>query len=76
MLAVRFGGPIIPCYIHGSNRLMDCFLGRERMSVTYGKPIEPHEYMDLPPGKESFEVIAKMAMERIGELRDTIQKLK
>ncbi len=75
MLALRYGGPIIPCYIHGSNRLMDCFLGRAKMSVTYGKPIEPSEYMDLPPGKESFEKIAQMAMERIGELRDAFKSL-
>ncbi len=38
------GCPIVPGYLHGANKLKDCFLGRERMSMRYGEPF-PAEWV-------------------------------
>jgi len=71
MLAQRATCPIVPAYISGSNRLMDCFLGRRRLTVMYGKPIESSWVMDMPANKDSWQVIASEVMARIGSLRQS-----
>ncbi len=70
LLAVRAKCPIVPGYVHGSNRLKDCLWGRTRMRITYGEPFPADWASSFPPEKESYEEIARLVMARIGEIRD------
>jgi 1-acyl-sn-glycerol-3-phosphate acyltransferase len=72
ILASRVRCPIVVGYVHGSNRLRDCLLGRTRMSVTYGPPIDPSEYADYPATKEGYMRIASDVMVRIGQLKERV----
>jgi len=76
MIALRAGCPIVVAYLHGSNRLRDCFMGRDRLSVTYGRPIEPERFASLTPEKESYKTVARMVMEEIGKIKEQVQALK
>ena len=69
MVATRARVPIVPAYIHGSNRLKDCFLGRERMTITYGKPISAEEVAAFESNKQGYQALAEAVMERIAALK-------
>lgn len=60
---------IVPCYIHGSNRLKDVFLGRDKMSVRYGPPIPQKWVKSIPKDKGGYQRIADEIMKRIASLK-------
>lgn len=69
MIAKRGKCGIIPAYIHGFNKLKDCFFGKEKMGIIYGKEI-PYEWIDAQPkGKEGYEIIAQRVMSEIRALK-------
>jgi len=74
MLAMRACCPIVPCYIHGTNDLSSCLKKASPMQIAYGKSIKPEEFADLQPGKESYVQIASAVMDRIGQLRDKVER--
>lgn len=69
MVATRARCPIVPAYIHGSNNLKACFFGRDRMSITYGKPIPAEEVARFGTDREGYQALAEAVMERIGALK-------
>jgi len=71
MVAVRARCPIVPTYIHGSNNLGACLLGRERLSITYGEPLPADWVASFEAGKESYTEIARVVMEHIAGLSNT-----
>lgn len=71
MIALRAGCPIIPGYIHGSNRLRDCLLGRARMSITYGPPLVASELLAFESNKVGYLALAQLVMDRIQDLKDS-----
>lgn len=71
MVAVRARCPIVPAYIHGSNHLGACLLGRERLSITYGEPLPADWVASFEATKESYTEIARVVMERIAGLSGT-----
>jgi 1-acyl-sn-glycerol-3-phosphate acyltransferase len=74
MIAVRAGCPIVPVYIDGSNRLLDCFLGRHRLRITYGQPLSAEWVTSFEATKESYVEIAETVMERLESLKKEHQK--
>jgi 1-acyl-sn-glycerol-3-phosphate acyltransferase len=76
MIALRAGCPIVVAYLHGSNRLMDCFMGRDRLSVTFGKTINPERFASLTQEKESYKTVARMVMAEIEKIKERVQALK
>jgi 1-acyl-sn-glycerol-3-phosphate acyltransferase len=70
MLAFQARCPIVPCYVHGTNRLKACFWGQDRMRVAYGSPLDPTWLDSFPHDKEGYQQIAESIMQKIGELRD------
>lgn len=72
MIAQRARCPIVPVYLHGSNRLKDCFRGRTRMSVTFGKPIPVAWLETLPKGKEGYRRVSEEAMRRIAAIKSEV----
>lgn len=69
MIAKQLNCPIIPAYIHGSNKLGACFLNREKLSMRYGKPLEPGWADQFQENKEGYSAIAHEVMERIKTLQ-------
>jgi 1-acyl-sn-glycerol-3-phosphate acyltransferase len=76
MMARRAGCPIVPGYIHGSNRLKDCFLGRTGMSVSFGEPITTEWIMAHPADREGYRSISQEVMNRIDLLKNAAETLK
>ncbi|MFH2036662.1 MAG: lysophospholipid acyltransferase family protein, partial [Candidatus Zixiibacteriota bacterium] len=54
MLARKAMVPIVPAYIHGSNKLKDCFWGREKMGLIYGAPITEEEIEKFDDSREGY----------------------
>jgi len=71
MIAIRAGCPVVPGYVQGSNRLRDCFLGRQRLSINYGPPLALAEVAAFPPHKEGYIALSQAIMDRIRELKET-----
>lgn len=69
MLAVAGKCPVVPAYIHGSNRLWDCLWRRQRLSITFGEPFSAEWVASHAAQKESYVAIAQAVMGRIGELK-------
>ena len=76
IIAARAGCPIVPTYIHGSNKLRECLWGRDKMSITYGEPLTAEWVLSLGTGKEAYKQIAAKVMERIAELRYQVTGVK
>lgn len=72
LIARRSPCPIVPAYVHGSNRLADCFLGKTRMSITFGEPISPEWSAAQEDGKAGYLAIAARVMGEIASLSSAI----
>ena len=70
LLAIQAKCPIVPGYVHASNRLTDCFLGRDRLRISYGEPLSAEWVASFSSGKEGYEAIASAVMERIRQLKE------
>lgn len=69
MVASKAGCPVIPTYLHGPNKLKDCFLRRERMAVIYGEPLTGEWISSCGADKEGYSKIVSTIMDRIGTLK-------
>ncbi len=76
IIASRAACPIVPTYIHGSNKLSDCFRRRDRMSITYGEPLSAEWVAAQPSDKAGYYSIAHTVMERITQLRSQVTGVK
>jgi 1-acyl-sn-glycerol-3-phosphate acyltransferase len=76
VIATLTGCAIVPTYIHGTNRLKDCFLRRDRMSITYGEPIEAEWVQSQPKSREGYQAIADTVMARIAQLKAQVSDIK
>ena len=72
LLAVRAKCPIVPGYVHGANKLKDCFLGRERLVVVFGEPLSAEWVASFPDNKEGYIRLSAAVMERIGDLKQSV----
>ena len=70
MIAVTSEAPVVPVYIHGANRLKDCFLGKEKLAIIYGEPIPRGEIEKFGREKEGYYGLAEEILRRIGELKE------
>ena len=72
MIARQAEVAIVPAYIHGANQLWNCFIGRTRLSVSYGEPISA-EWVKLQElTKEGYLAIADEIMGRIRKLKQEL----
>jgi 1-acyl-sn-glycerol-3-phosphate acyltransferase len=76
IIARGAGCPVVPAYIHGSNKLSDCFRRRERMSITYGEPLSAEWIVSQEEGKSGYFAIASAVMDRIARLRSQVTGVK
>jgi len=76
IIASEAGVPIVPAYIHGSDRLPDCLLGRDRLGIYYGKPIEPETIRSFTAEKEGYLALAEYVMDQIKGIKSSVIPLK
>lgn len=72
IMATRAECPIVPCYIHGTNKLRDCIRGREKMSISYGEPLTAEWIKSLGDSKDAYLTIAQTVMARITDLKSVV----
>lgn len=72
MIARQAGVPVVPAYIHGADRLRQCFLGRDRLRVTYGEPLPAAWVKSFEPVKESYLTISEEIMRRVSLLKELV----
>lgn len=61
--------PIVPCFIHNSDKFSQCLMRRRRLLISYGEPISAEWIGALEDSKESWIKIAQEVMRRIKELK-------
>jgi len=69
MLARNATVPVVPAYIHGTNKLRACFWGKERMAVVFGAPIDSVRVAEFSKDKDGYRALAGAVMERIKDLK-------
>lgn len=69
MLAIRAQCPVVPAYVHGADKLTDCLLFRDRLSITFGEPFGKIWVRGFPETKEGYENLSREVMGRIAELK-------
>jgi 1-acyl-sn-glycerol-3-phosphate acyltransferase len=69
MIARKSEVPIVPVYMTGSNRLRDCFWGREKLCVIYGKAIDSETVQAYDTGKEGYLRLSEDIMSRIKSIK-------
>ena len=73
-LALHSGVAVVPMYVSGTNRLWRCLLRRERLTVSYGRPIRTAPGTALEFGNpESARALSEMVMEGIRALEDELE---
>ena len=69
LVAMAAGCSIIPTYLHGFDKLWDCLLGRDRLRIRYGEPIEVSGFSNE---KSSYVAIAQQVMARIRAMSEDV----
>ncbi len=69
LLAMRAQCVIVPGYVHGANRLKDCFLGREKLRVVFGEPFSLSWVNSFPDNKEGYIRLTQSVMDRVLDLK-------
>lgn len=72
-IALKAGVPVVPIYVEGTFDAWPRhakFIHPKKITVTYGKPIQPEELAALGSGREAYDLAAKLIMNRITALKD------
>ena len=69
MIAMQAKCPVVPTYLHGFNKLKDCFWGRQKMSISFGEPIPPEYFEKFSSDKESYHQISQEVMSKVADLK-------
>ncbi|UCD65159.1 MAG: 1-acyl-sn-glycerol-3-phosphate acyltransferase [Candidatus Zixiibacteriota bacterium] len=72
MIATRAKVPVVPGYIHGSNRLMDCFLGRQKLAIYFDKPIPVSKIAEFGEDRQSYNELVTFVMNRIKAIKERV----
>ena len=74
MIAKQTHCPIVPCYVHGTNKLSKCAWGRQRLGITFDKPLSIEWIASFPEDKDGYLLIAQEVMKRIALLKESTLK--
>ncbi|MEW5794889.1 MAG: lysophospholipid acyltransferase family protein [Candidatus Zixiibacteriota bacterium] len=67
--------PIVPAYLHGTNRLMDCLRRRTRMAIAYGAPLSAEWVKSFSQDKAGYKALSEAVMQQITILREQVKSL-
>jgi len=72
-LISKAGVPVVPAYVAGTYDVLPKgakHVNKGKVSITYGKPINPSELSDLDSSRESYEEIGRRVMSAIAGLKE------
>ncbi|UCG60288.1 MAG: 1-acyl-sn-glycerol-3-phosphate acyltransferase [Candidatus Zixiibacteriota bacterium] len=72
IIASQAGVPIVPGYVHGSDRYGSCLVGRTKLSIHFGEPITVNTIASYPKDKTGYYRIAQLVMDRIKGICDRV----
>ncbi|MCK5126327.1 MAG: 1-acyl-sn-glycerol-3-phosphate acyltransferase [candidate division Zixibacteria bacterium] len=72
LIAYKGKAPIVPAFAHRTHQWSKSLFWRNRMSVTFGKPITVEEILAYEDGKEGYRALSEEVMRRIKELKDKV----
>jgi 1-acyl-sn-glycerol-3-phosphate acyltransferase len=72
LIASQVACPIVPCYVHGANRLKDCLWRRDRLSITYGEVLSVEWVRSFPDSKEGYLALSQAVMARIASIKESV----
>jgi len=72
MIARKALVPVVPAYIHGSDKLSDVFWGREKMRVIFGEPLDKSEIIRYDDAKLGYRELTEEIMRRIKALKEEL----
>lgn len=64
--------PIVPAFIVNTNRLRSCLFRKNRVCISFGKPLSANWVMSFGGGKEDYLTISNTVLEKIKELKDNL----
>ena len=70
MIALNNKVPVIPAYINGANDLLGSFIGRNRLGVIFGPPMNQSELGAYAKDKDGYRKFAEDSMGRIRMLKE------
>jgi len=62
--------PVVPAYIHGSDKMSEVFRGKEKMAVIYGEMLDKKEISRYDDSKLGYRELAEEIMRRIKGLKE------
>jgi len=62
--------PVVPAYLHGTDKLSEVFLGKEKMAVIYGEVLDKSAISRYDDNKLGYRELAEEIMRRIKGLKD------
>jgi 1-acyl-sn-glycerol-3-phosphate acyltransferase len=74
MIACETGVPIVPTFIYNSSGFWDCFFRKRRLIIAFDTPIGKEWIARLPQTKEGYRTIVQETMNRIGGLKERVEK--
>jgi len=64
--------PIVPAFILNTNKLKSCFFRKNRVHISFGKPLSANWVKSFEKKKEDYLAISNTVLEKISELRDNL----
>jgi len=61
--------PVVPAYINGTDDLSACFMGREKLGVIFGEPIDTEKIASYSMDKQGYRQLADDILARIKDLQ-------
>lgn len=77
LLAVNADVPIVPCYVHGTNRPRRWLFRLEKLYVRFGSARSWRDFAgagDMSPGRDLYRRVGSGVMSAIAELREQLMK--
>ncbi len=72
LIARNAGCPIVPAYICNTNNLKSCIFRKNRVHISFGKPLSANWVMSFGENKEDYLAISTAVLEQISELKDNL----
>ena len=69
-IALETSVPIVPVYLENSRPLWKALLGRNRLTVSFGQPLESQWLQNFPKNKAGYRQVAQELMDRIKKLKE------
>ncbi|MFH1700398.1 MAG: lysophospholipid acyltransferase family protein [Candidatus Zixiibacteriota bacterium] len=70
LIARKAEVPILPLFARRTNKVREALFNRKGITIEFGQPITVAKIKEYPDNKDGYYKLARMVMNRIGEIRD------